>query len=528
MRDYEAGIVTPDSVAWLRNLAGKDRGPAGIVHQDLYHSGRATAGGGVCVTANGRAAFCTTKPEAPLRLLVRFRTDLRWMWPYDANALGDLHYAFDKGLQALHVRDTTKSFYCVMGADCGPESELSGQFSSIEMTSSGIAGKPLPRSTRCSMRPSTNSVPQNAFVLNYAIVGTNEGQKKAVEDYRALLENPAGALLEVVGHYQRLLSTMVTFTSPDVEFNRLFTWAIVGTDRFVAHTPGIGTGLLAGFGTTARGWDGAQKISGRPGYAWYFGRDAEWSGFAMDDYGDCETVREQLRLLQSYQDRYGKIFHEISTSGSVHFDAADATPLYIMLAGHYLRASGDVAFIRKSWPNLKNAMDFLYSTDTDGDGLIENTNVGHGWLEPGGPLFGSHSSFYLSALWAQTLTEHGVHGRSARQEGGCCSIFRRCPAGREDREQGFLERQHRILQLRQEQRWNLQAGTDSSAGGGCLSQSSGRRPGCLHPAGLRGEWVHVRLGSPDPEFPISLLQSEGIPLWEHLAAVHRVDGTCGV
>jgi glycine cleavage system protein P-like pyridoxal-binding family len=27
-----------------------------------------------------------------------------------------------------------------------------------------------------------------------------------------------------------------------------------------------------------------------------------------------------------------------------------------MLAGHYLRASGDLTFIKKSWPHLKNAM----------------------------------------------------------------------------------------------------------------------------------------------------------------------------
>ncbi len=402
MRDYETGIVTPDSVAWLRNLPVRIEVrpesftriytiPGGQLREVVYAS--LERAGGILHYETG----------APVRLLVRFRTDLRWMWPYDANALGDLHYAFDDGLQALHVCDTTRSFYCVMGADSRPESELSGQYSSIDMTSSGLQGSPTALNQVFHAAVYELNA-RNAFVLNYAIVGTNEGQKSALGDYRALLENPAGTLMELVRHYQQLLSTTVTVASPDPEFNRLFKWAIVGTDRFITRTPGVGTGLLAGFGTTARGWDGSQKISGRPGYAWYFGRDSEWSGFAMDDYGDCETVRKQLELLQSHQDRYGKIFHEISTSGSVHFDAADATPLYVMLAGHYLRASGDLGFIKASWPYLRNAMDFLYSTDTDGDGLIENTNVGHGWVE-GGALFGSHSSFYLSGLWAQTLTD---------------------------------------------------------------------------------------------------------------------------
>jgi glycogen debranching enzyme len=115
-------------------------------------------------------------------------------------------------------------------------------------------------------------------------------------------------------------------------------------------------------------------------------------------------VKKQLDFLQKFQDQSGKVFHELSTSGAVHYDAADATPLYITLAGHYLRASGDRAFIKKSWPYLKKAVDFLYSTDTDGDGLIENTNQGHGWVE-GGALFGAHSSLYLSAAWVQVLKD---------------------------------------------------------------------------------------------------------------------------
>ncbi|MBP1654208.1 MAG: hypothetical protein H6Q28_764, partial [Bacteroidetes bacterium] len=154
-----------------------------------------------------------------------------------------------------------------------------------------------------------------------------------------------------------------------------------------------------------RGWNGEHKISGRPGYAWYFGRDAAWSSFAVDGYGDFETVRKQLELYQKFQDHTGKIYHELMTSGVVHFDASDSTPLFVILAGHYARASGDVAFVRKSWPSLKRAMDFMYSTDTDGDGLIENTDVGHGWMEPGGSLFGVHSEMHLTALWSQALRE---------------------------------------------------------------------------------------------------------------------------
>ena len=47
-------------------------------------------------------------------------------------------------------------------------------------------------------------------------------------------------------------------------------------------------------------------------------------------------------------------------------------------------------------------MDYCYSTDTDGDLLIENTMVGHGWVE-GGHLFGSHTSLYLASCWQEAL-----------------------------------------------------------------------------------------------------------------------------
>ena len=171
---------------------------------------------------------------------------------------------------------------------------------------------------------------------------------------------------------------------------------------------------MAGLGTTERGWDGAQKINGRPGYAWYFGRDSEWTSFAVLDYGDFEKVKKVLEFLGKYQDLTGKIFHELTSSNAVHYDAADATPLYVILMGKYLNATGDAAFIKKEWPKIKKAIDFCYSTDTDKDGLIENTNVGHGWVE-GGKIYGAHVTFYLAGLWASTL-EYGSRIAGALNE----------------------------------------------------------------------------------------------------------------
>ena len=192
----------------------------------------------------------------------------------------------------------------------------------------------------------------------------------------------------LAAHYRTLLERTVGITTPDEEFNVLYKWAIVGADRFVAYTPGVGTGLLAGLrrppadGTAHSGTADGRDMPGTS-VAMLHGPALLLTGSVMSQ--QCGT---NWNCISRSRTGAGKIFHELMTSGVVHFDASDATPMYVMLAGHYMRASGDTAFIRASWPHITKAMEFLFSTDTDGDGLIENTDVGHGWVEPGGDLFG--------------------------------------------------------------------------------------------------------------------------------------------
>lgn len=404
LRDYRAGLIVGDSVAWLSDFPVRVetrpesftriyQTPFGQLKEIIFSS--LEKGGGVI--------HYKLDAKSAERLVLKYRCDLRLMWPYDEFALGDVYYSYDERLNTLHVKDVRGEFYCLVGGDRKPRKHLSGQFGDVVWKDNRFAGTPtdLNQVYNASVYELD---PANNGNLTVAIVGTDEGKAEALRDYGFLLSKPRATYEELVRHNSHLLATKLTIQSPDAEFNSLFKWALVGTDRFVTTTPKVGTALVAGFSTTARGWDGGHKNNGRPGYAWYFGRDSEWSGFAIDDYGDFETVKQQLEFLQKYQDLSGKIFHEMSTSGVVHFDASDATPLYVILAAHYLRASGDVTFIRKCWPHLKKAMEFLYSTDTDGDGLIENTNVGHGWVE-GGKLWPVHTEFYLAGLWAQALKD---------------------------------------------------------------------------------------------------------------------------
>jgi hypothetical protein len=405
VRDFRTGLVSGDSIRWLSDVpVSIDVRPesftrtyrtlTGILKEVVFPSYRRA--GALVHYEWGEGAKGTP-------LILTYRSDIRWMWPYDERALGDVYFGYDETLHALHVKDLSGDFYCVVGGSVAPRISLSGQFAGIRLESGRLKGDTT-RANQVFHASVYDLDASPARELNIAIAGTDQGKDRALADYRALLHDPAGEYAHLVSHYRSLLDRSVTVETPDPGFNTLWNWTIVGVDRFIAETPRLGTALLAGFSTVDRGWDGGQKISGRPGYAWYFGRDAEWSGFAIDDYGDFPTVRRELEFLQKYQDMSGKIFHEMSTSGVVHYDASDATPLYIILAAHYLRASGDREFVRASWPHIKKAMDFLYSTDSDGDLLIENTNVGHGWVE-GGKLWPVHTEFYLAGIWGEALQD---------------------------------------------------------------------------------------------------------------------------
>src|SRR6266536_6153295 len=162
--------------------------------------------------------------------------------------------------------------------------------------------------------------------------------------------------------------------------------------------------MIAGFRTSGD--------NERPGFAWYFGRDALWTSLAINSYGDFGTTRTALEFLRKFQRADGKIPHEISQSASLipwftdydfPWNSADGTPLYVIAQGDYWRASGDKDFLKTNWDSIVKAYRFSAKTDTDGNQLIENstkTKFGHGWVE-GGALYPPHEEIYMQGLWIE-------------------------------------------------------------------------------------------------------------------------------
>jgi glycogen debranching enzyme len=326
-------------------------------------------------------------------ITVSFKSNLRFMWPYSEKVTGAIKYGWDKGLNAWVIQNKAGDFVSVVGINKTAKDQKAsageGLIMSAGMTATLHSGE----------------------ALDVVLAASATGLTEAVSTYRRAMLDPKEVYQASVRNSKSLFNGKLSITGPDADFNTGFKWAVAGTDRFIVNTPGVGRSLVAGYATTDYGWKGGHAVNGRPGYAWYFGRDAVWSSFAVLDYGDFDRVKTVLELFSRYQDISGKIYHELTTSGIAHYDAADATPLYIALAGKYLHHSGDTALIRKEWPAIRKAIDFCYSTDTDGDHLIENTQQGHGW-EEGGDLYGTHTTQYMVSCWAEALKQAAYMARS--------------------------------------------------------------------------------------------------------------------
>ena len=200
-------------------------------------------------------------------------------------------------------------------------------------------------------------------------------------------------------YYAHFFDTRLTIETPDKKLDEALRWAEVSIDQAQVKYRGE-TGLVAGYYESAD--------SARPGYAWFFGRDTLFTTYAINSYGDFALTREALDFLIHRQRADGKIMHEFSQSADAidwkntpyFYAAADATPLLVMAMADYVRASGDIDYLKKNWDAVQKAYRFTRVHDSDGDGIYENTE-GTGWVEswpPGMP----HQEIYLAALDQQS------------------------------------------------------------------------------------------------------------------------------
>ena len=313
-----------------------------------------------------------------------FQRDFRLEWPA---ALGGTYLNWDPNLHAFALGEQQKKFAALVGS---PTATLSGEEYATNYSSS----------------------PQNSFLLGptakgkdtkvVVIAASVNGPKEAEDSYQRLSSKYAELRPTSSDYYKQYLNETVSVALPEPQLQQAYDWARVSMIQGMVNNPYLGTGLIAGYGTSG--------ATARPGYAWFFGRDALWTSFALNAEGDFTDARTALNFVSHYQRADGKVPHEISQSATFvpwftdypyPYASVDATPLYIVAADDYVRRSGDIAFARDKWDSLWKAYEFLKSTYSP-QGLPQNFGFGHGWVE-GGPLLPVRTELYQSALGAQAL-----------------------------------------------------------------------------------------------------------------------------
>ena len=235
-------------------------------------------------------------------------------------------------------------------------------------------------------------------------VGTDKASANTAALGATLARLSAGIAATYLAHaesYKKLLANSVSIETPDKALDEAFQWAVVSIEQLKTKTRRTSeTALVAGYF--------ASGDSARPGFGWFFGRDALYTLYAVNGYGDFVLSKAELEFLLNRQRDDGKIMHEYSQTAAdidwkafpYMYAAADATPLFLMAVADYVRSSGDTAFLTAHRDAIEKAWDFETShapgPDKGGNGIYDNAQ-GTGWVEgwPGGM---PHQEVYLALL----------------------------------------------------------------------------------------------------------------------------------
>ena len=359
--------------------------PAATTLTFTYQSFTVKATFVTAVDQPGAVILLAVEATEPLTVIAGFLPVLQPMWPA---GIGGQYAAWDDKAKAYLISEPRRLNHAYVGSPAAQ----------------GISYTPA---HMLSDTPNefTIVIDDPAAVRDRFIPIVLAGGKGKREDIRAaydkIARDPERVYLAALEHYKNLSRSTLRVETPVPALNLALEWSKAAYDNLRVANPDLGTGLVAGLGASGTG--------GRPGFGWFFGVDAYLNAMNLSSLGDFAAAKEAISFTRKWQREDGKMAHELSQAagyvdwfkdypyGYIH---ADTTPYYIVGVHDYFRRSGDLEFVRESWPSLRRAFDWCLTTDADADGLMDNSKAGLGALEFGS-LTGIQTDIYLAAVWTR-------------------------------------------------------------------------------------------------------------------------------
>jgi glycogen debranching enzyme len=377
---YANPIAGAELVSWV------DVRPEASVVRYAHESFTADATWLVPQDQPGGLVLLDIRTSVPLQITVKFRIDLKPMWPA---ALGGQNSWWDDEVKAYVAGEASRKHAALIG-------------SPLALTPPEQPAHNLPDAPSQFTISVTPDVAAQGLIP-IVIAASPDGVEAARTAYAQLLASAGSSYQHAAAHYRRIREELTSIESPSGKLNLAFEWGKVALDKGFVCNPQLGCGLIAGLGPSGN--------TERPGFGWFFGGDAFMNSWAMSAFGDFDLVKQTLEFLRKRQRADGKMMHELSQAAAYirwfedfpyGYYHADTTPLYIIAVRDYVRASGDLRFAREIWPSIRKAYDYCVSTDDDGDGLMDNTKAGLAAVETGKLRRADVlTDVYLASAWTE-------------------------------------------------------------------------------------------------------------------------------